>query len=106
MIYFVHGVDPVMAMDATDPPVDVHRMREAHRLNRLVTHARVFRREIIPHSRRDSAAAQQQNRDDYQREPVRPPGEDVRHFKIVVYSAESLVWLTCARAAAASRALD
>ncbi len=66
-------LDARMAISAINAHLPgVGRVRECHRLNRLVTNPSVLRREVIPDARRYSGADQQPADDDIQRQPVGP----------------------------------
>ena len=57
----------------------MRRVRKRHRLDRLITHPRVFGCKIIPDTRRHGAAHQQKAGDNHHRQPVGPLWEDGRH---------------------------
>ena len=71
---------PVMAVAAIHPQlVHVHRVRERHRLQRLIPHPRILRRQVIPHPGRDRRRSQRPAHQDQPRQPIRPLWEYGRH---------------------------
>lgn len=72
---FLHAVMAITAVKAE--LARVNTMRKRHRLDRLITNARVFRGEIIGKARGDAAANQQGANKNFRGKPIRPLGKNV-----------------------------
>jgi hypothetical protein len=57
----------------------MNTVRERDRLNRLVTHARVLRRKVIPNAGYRSTTEQQHEKNCHRRQPVRPLRKNIGH---------------------------
>src|SRR2546426_837553 len=75
--------------------IGVNRMGKSHLLNRLITDACVFWREVIPHPRRHCSSNQHRSHGDLERKPVRPLWENVRHLYSVPTGSQAA---ECSRA--------
>ena len=57
----------------------VNIMRKRHRLDRFISHPRVFWRHVIPRARSQPAHNQHTADRDFERQPVRPAWKEIRH---------------------------
>ena len=72
--------DKTVAIAAIHPQLShVNVMRKRHRLNRLISDARVFRRYVIPSCPGQSESEQHRADRHLQRQPIRPARKKVRH---------------------------
>ena len=73
-------IDKAVAITAIHPELrDVKIMRKRHRLDRLITDARIFRRHVIPGRAGQSANDNDSADRELERQPVRPAWKKIRH---------------------------
>jgi hypothetical protein len=76
-------IDEAVAITAIHPELrDVDIVRERHRLDRLITDARVLRRNIIPGRAGQPADDQGSADGNLERQPVRPSWKKIRHKRL------------------------
>ena len=73
-------IDKTVAIATIHPKLrDVQIMRKRHRLDWLITNARIFRCDVVPRPRRQTANDDHTADRDFQREPIRPGWKEIRH---------------------------
>jgi hypothetical protein len=75
--------DKAVTITAIHPELrNVDVVRERHRLDRLITDARVFRRDVVPCSRRQTASDKHAADGHLQRHPIGPAREKIGHKQL------------------------
>ena len=73
-------IHEAVAIAAIHPELrDVEIVRERHRLNRLISHPRIFWRHVIPRGRRQPAHNKDSADRELERQPVTPAWKKIRH---------------------------
>jgi len=73
-------IDETMAIATIHPELrDVQIMRERNGLDWLITNPRIFRGDVVPGPRRQTANDDHAADRDFQRQPIRPAWEKIRH---------------------------